>query len=716
MQRSPELLKLFANRLARLVSSEDGMQLAQLLQSAGLVEPEAKRPLINGAGNGSGQSADVEQVGIWERKRGTPHFVRRPDMFESWNLWANIGRIEPKGKKLRIVLIGESVTRGYLYDPQFTPAMALDLMLQSQLGNDAVEVIDLARIDLGFEVTDLAISALLLEPDAVVIFAGNNWVTAYSKTTDLPYLDAALREQGIAGWKDFFEKKLAGNVHTLVTDVGSAYKDKNVPLLWIIPEFNLGDWRDSTTSVPHLLHGTTAEWIANWEGAHRALRENDLSAASELAGEMVQLDQGVSVAGLYVLAECSKRLGNLDLARHYLESARDALIWDRSQMVSPRPYSVAQEVLRKEIDKDKVVDLPRLFNEYLQGTLPDRRLFLDYCHLTSEGIQIAMAAVASRLLQLLKKVDVPWRSLVNPGFAPSDRVEGEAAFLAAIHNAHAGQAYDLVHYHCLRSVQLWPEVAKVMTCFVDLQTRRTPMLMCQAAERIASFGSPLIQNYLLRINHQQLDRLLLDAIVASLNQIGIAAGKHLDQLRCEELGAPGAKTNLLEYYYCASAVQPLEFMWVLPIKQQLRSNDFYKAHWTKSTFSFVGQTSCDVCLSLTCRLPYSGAGSSAERTISVEVNGMGRTPIVVSSSWETWDIIVSPGAVRDGLNEVAIHWPIPELPKRQAIEKAADHLRHAAFPELYCNFGEIHSFTMTQGAEHPGNAAVEKELVLSAMH
>jgi hypothetical protein len=45
-------------------------------------------------------------------------------------------------------LIGESVARGYLYDPQFTPAMALEAILQAQLGHNAVEVIDLARTDL----------------------------------------------------------------------------------------------------------------------------------------------------------------------------------------------------------------------------------------------------------------------------------------------------------------------------------------------------------------------------------------------------------------------------------------------------------------------------------------------------------------------------------------------------------------------------------------
>src|SRR5205823_5064865 len=101
-----------------------------------------------------------------------------------------------------------------LYDPQFTPAMALERMLRSQSGKASMEVIDLARTNQGFALRDLAISAAnLLQPDAVVIFAGNNWgpfaeLSPLSRAdvpflplsgTDVPFLDSALRERGVAG-------------------------------------------------------------------------------------------------------------------------------------------------------------------------------------------------------------------------------------------------------------------------------------------------------------------------------------------------------------------------------------------------------------------------------------------------------------------------------------------------------------------------------------
>src|SRR5580698_3343103 len=185
MQQPPELLKSFANRLAQLAVSEDGHEALRLLRLTGLfgdvsgknsvkssMDDIGHQPKVSSAG-----PANITRVGIWEKKQenGQTYFVRSKDKLEDWNYWANLGRIEAKGTKKRILLIGESVARGYLYDPQFTCAMALEKVLHAQMGQDAVEVIDLARTNLGFEVQDLAVAALELEPDAVVIFSGNNW-------------------------------------------------------------------------------------------------------------------------------------------------------------------------------------------------------------------------------------------------------------------------------------------------------------------------------------------------------------------------------------------------------------------------------------------------------------------------------------------------------------------------------------------------------------
>lgn len=519
MERPPELLKDVADRLARTVVTEGGAEVARLLRLAGLLgnpsSPAPERSLSDNIGSREGtseapaESPSPPRIGIWEGEKvnGRTCFVRRQDMMGEWSFWANVGRLEAKGDRLRILLLGESVARGYLYDPLFNMAGALEEVLQSQLGEDNVEIIDLARTNLGYDLKELANSALLLEPDAAIIFAGNNWRAGYyyPHTYERAALDAQIRRQGVPGLKRGCEERLAEQVRSGVKEIASLYQARGVPLVWMVPEFNLGDWREPVALAPHLLRGGNQEWLTLWDGAHAALRDRDFETAARLAKQMVQLDGGTTATGLYILAECSQQLGDLVAGRRYLELARDATIWDCSRTISPRPYTVTQEVLREEAVRcrNEVVDVPEVFKEYLDGGIPDRRLFLDYCHLTSEGIRVAVAAAASRVLRLLSGADIHWRELVDKSVAPTREVEAEASVLAAVHNAHWAQSFDVVHHYCLRAVTLSPSVAQIMMRFLDLQTRHAPLMMCRSAEEIAMSGSELVQHYLLHHNRQQ---------------------------------------------------------------------------------------------------------------------------------------------------------------------------------------------------------------------
>src|SRR5579864_2224495 len=172
--RPPELLKSLSNRLAHSAMLPEQRELTGMLRFAGLLGPRSYSPGPNSPA-ARGDSAKADRVGIWVRQSEDGHFVRSTEMVDEWLLWANLQQIEKKGRKLRVILIGESVARGYLYEPEFTPALALRMVLEARMGKDQVEVIDLARVNLGLSVIDLALSALALEPDAAIIFSGNNW-------------------------------------------------------------------------------------------------------------------------------------------------------------------------------------------------------------------------------------------------------------------------------------------------------------------------------------------------------------------------------------------------------------------------------------------------------------------------------------------------------------------------------------------------------------
>lgn len=702
MERPPKSLKLFCNRLARTVSSENGAEVTRLLRLAGLLaQSEAQERNSRfittedrqTAESSSTSPANLDRVGIWERRdAGGDYFVRCKDMAHDWGSWVNVGLIVPKAERRRIVLIGESVARGYFYDPEFTPAIVLEEILRSRSVNGQFEVIDLARTGLGLEVKELAISALLLKPDAVLIFAGNNWsIPSSPKSVDITWMETALHEQGIPGLKGFVESQLADKVRSLVSEIGVLYAARDVPLAWVIPEFNLGDWRDPLTNAPHLVDGTNQVWMELWHVAQNALQSGDLRRAQELAEQMVELDQGTCVAGLYLMADCAQRSGNLALAADCLERARDAVIWDISRDVSPRTYSIVRKTLREEAERfgHVIVDIKMIFESCLGGGLPGRKFFLDYCHLTTEGIRIAMAAAASCMLSSLTKVDVQWSELMNECVAPSRQVEAEAAFLAAIHNAHWGQSYEVVRYHCSRALALAPGLSRSMVLFLDLQTRHAPMLMCRATEHMVKLGSRQMLHYLLSQNRQQLDRILLEAIVDSLKEVGLEVRERLHKLRREEHSVACEERNLLDYYYCSAGLQAQELGW-LRREVRRKGSDYYKAYWKYSLFTFVGESNCSVRLRLTCRLPNSG---QPRMTVGIEVNGRQQEAIQVGRDWGTWEITVAGEVVRDGLNEFVVHWPIPEFPGERALAALLEDLMDDGVPEFFCVFGEVHSLT-----------------------
>ncbi len=727
MERPPESLKSFANHMATLAQSEGAAPLIRLLQLSGFLGGSSNNHAGNSAINDITALAEAndlrmppanpEHIGIWERKieNGKTCFVRRLEMMHEWHFWANLGRIEAKGTKRRVVLIGESVARGYLYDPEFTPALALEMMLKPQFGEDQIEVIDLARTNLSYKVTNLAIAALQLEPDLVIIFAGNNWNIDEPRPSEIVEINEALSKDGIAGLKRASEAQIARNARRIVRDVASAYEGQGVPLVWMIPEFNLGDWRDPVTNAPHLGEGLNREWLILLEEAQSALREGELRRARELAQRMVEIDQGVCVAGLYILAECSQRSQDLDGERKYLELARDAMSWDLSRMPVPRAHSVTQMTLREEVSKyrNQIVDLPVIFKEYLNGEIPGRRLIIDYCHLTTEGIQVAMGAAATCVLRALKGVEVPWYALVSDHIAPPREIEAEALFLAAIHNAHWFQSYDLARHYCSRALSLSPHVADLMLNYMELQTRPlVPDLMSGSEEHISRLGSSLMHQYLLTKNEKRLDKVLLDAIVDALAAVGIQAREQLDRLRREEHSVTLSERNLLDYYYCSAVNQPQELAWLLePAHRKYQPNNpaYYRAYWPESRFIFVGEAGCPVRLCLACRLP---PPAPLTASVFIELNEQPLVEMFINGEWSAWEIRLPGEGVHDGLNEISVRWPIPEFPSSKALEKARSNLFERELAEFYPIFGEIHSFTASDGRKLLSSVpAVQPELL-----
>lgn len=618
---------------------------------------------------------------------------------DTWHFWANLGRIEAKGSKLRVVFIGESVARGYLYDPSFTPAMALQMILEEQFGQNQVEVIDLARTNLGYEVKDLSLAALQLEPDIAIIFAGNNWGFSQPTFTDIAEIDEAIASEGMAGVKRVCDEYIQRTVRTMVSEIAAEYKNSGVPLIWMVPEFNLADWREPFTNAPYLPNNGNREWIAKLKEARQALNDGDPVRAEQFAARVVELDQGTCAAGYYILADCRRLANDVDGQRKYLELARDAQSWDFSITFIPKPYAIAQQILREELPKHdcQVVDLPALFKQYLNGEVPGVRMFVDYCHLTSEAMRVAMGAAASCVLRTLKGIEQSWCTLAGEHIAPPPEIEAEASFLAAIHSAHLYQRYEMVHHFCARALKYSPHIADIMFNYIELQvSNKAPLRMSEAEQRIFRLGSPLIHRYLFqRHNEKWLDKVLLTAMADALEGAGLPGRERLDRLYREEHSTRVAETDLLQPFYFQSADQAHECEALRSPRSQVDSDPrYFRAYWPESKFVFIGEEGYAVNLSLTCRLPRL---SLDDAKISLDCNGEQQVEITIGKQWSSWDISIPGGVVRDGINEIQIHWPTPDFRTDEALSEVMVKLCQMKYPEYYPIFGEIHSFTASDG-------------------
>jgi hypothetical protein len=179
MKAKSESDTILATSLARQIYRLD--DLADVIDCCG------RSPLV--AGGKRAPAGDLPQepaslasrhgkVGIW-RSVETPsgrQFLREPVPEAYSRHWADVAQIARKTTRPRVVLVGASVARGALCEPHICPASALRALATRNFGANAIEVVDLARtalmLDQAFDLMD---ASLQLEPDGIVLFAGNNW-------------------------------------------------------------------------------------------------------------------------------------------------------------------------------------------------------------------------------------------------------------------------------------------------------------------------------------------------------------------------------------------------------------------------------------------------------------------------------------------------------------------------------------------------------------
>lgn len=683
-------------RLADAVATADGRRAVRLLAHIASTPPAGDaRALSDPSPN-----TPAARIGIWQRtlEDGQAVYVRTASG-EPRRFWADVERLTPARGRRPVVLLGESVARGYYYDPHYNPAAALTAVMEPAAAG-CRDVVDLARIDCSRAMLlQLAGASLALGPAAWVVFAGNNWN---------PYLDLDLDDYnelatelaepaGSSRVRRYMEDVCRRQVTAFVQTLATLSRDHGVAAVIVVPEFNLAGWRNEYGASIPLLGGAEAmRWQALRADAEGALARQQYERVPALVEQMLALDGGGAPRSLEMLAECRVAAGATAEARALFERARDASLSIPVRR-SPRCFAVVQDTLRAAAGAHGIacVDLPRRFEEYLDGALPDSRLFHDYCHLTVEGIQVAMAHVGEALLPLIGGGQMTWRELYDGRRPVCARVRAEAHVMAALHNARWGQDYATIRRQCALAVDETPEIAGAMLQCLDFYVRRAPAVLCRTFDSLAKQGSLSAINFVALTGDPTREKLLNPGLVEALTDAASRfvpdAVARAGALLAEEHGLTERPVSLLATAYCCTSCADPEYGWH-------QRSAVFKAYGAESSFRVVLRTAAPITCRLAYRLP--GAAARGDGRLEIAVNGVPAASLSCSGQWRAATVEVDLALLRSGWNTMTLHWPAPAWDADAQVRRLAASLDMGEIPDLFPVYGELHAFTAAASAAY----------------
>jgi hypothetical protein len=659
------------DRLAELVSGPQGLETVRLLQRAGLVRPapEGPRP---------------------------PAAPAAP---------APSGRPAPRsaGGRRRICLLGESAAAGFFYAPLLTPAKLLERQLAAcgAAGAGTWEVVDLAQAGMQLAgLIDGTAAALRMEPDVVVVFAGNNWLGLGAQPFDhadgdldrfQEYADAVER-WGPGAFRRLGDEAMRARARQAVDRLAALAAAAQTPLVFVVPAANLVDFENCQP-----VFWLAADGVARWHGLYRraveGLRQGDLEAAAAAAREMLDLDGGDCATGHRLLASALLAQGRSGEAHAPLAAHFDASCWDAQfGRGSSAPAPVREELLagcrRHGVP---CVDLPSVFAELTGSPLTDRRLFLDHCHLTAEGMHVAMAAVSVEVLRAGgAAVPGSWRELAA---MPEPELPTPLAALsrlhAALYNAHmnrpvAGGQAPIAEALMEEALAAACGAGESMRDYMKAMAAPGRAFLTAACERNQRSAYPL-QPLAWLPSDLGIDA--LEPMARVLERRGAVGAEELDRILLEHHAVDNGRRDIAAPRY---REQEPGASGTYALRQQPPA--IFRALWPASTFFLVTAGGRDLHLDITLRLPTFGPSRAPRgETVEVSVNGSPAGAVQATERWSRQALRVEPRSLRRGLNRVSLSWPLPRGAGDAAIHTAVERLRQGLPAEIYPVFGEVFS-------------------------
>lgn len=418
--------------LLALVFLEFLLSFAPLEKYDGVFMPKSSYPLF------------VQGKGEWEGSYVTnPHFSE----FLNWQTFP----LEKDPDAFRIFVIGGSAAYAWPYVDRFGFTGYLRRALNEILPGK-VEIINTAGMSYGsHRVLDVLQDVLLLEPDLVIVYSGNN---EYVERNVLPSLQprtgavsrigaildstniyravrlalytispdtfrppdkpditdiraSAEFERGSLGRSSAIDRQVLANYRANLAAIKEQLASHNVKGIFCTVPVNIGGWLPTADDPQFASEDAAAKWLELYRLKEEAFRKNDLEQEAHYLEEMLVItpeDPGMRF-------NFGKVLWNLGRPeRSYTE-----LVTAKDLDVRPiRALSSFNETIRMLADDGQTIylaDLEKHFRDLYYKRIA-ATLFLDYCHFTNEGHKI----VANMLLPVIQgamRRDLPLEQLAG---------------------------------------------------------------------------------------------------------------------------------------------------------------------------------------------------------------------------------------------------------------------------------------------------------------
>jgi len=612
----------------------------------------------------------TDRIGIWKARErdGEIYFERDVSLYREYSYWAWSLSIPLTSNRFRTILIGDSVGMGHFYQPLFTPALYLEKVLNENMSDNQAEVVDLSCKSLDdTKFREICLEAMVLKPNALIVFLGNKWWDDAFRMTDneiRDYISSVNDVEKYNSLSQFIKDRLRLAVTSLMAFLSSIRKQYDIPIMFVIPEVNLKYWENNRCGIiSNLNGGKPSKWAELKKSAKAAQKNGNYRMLEEAAREMLEITTCNPIP-YEILAKCEIRRGNICKAKVYYRSAFNTQIYGLKNI--PSSISVVRELILEAAPKYgiQVLDLQDVFDRHLSGGIPGRDMFLDSYHLTADGIRVAMDHAALKLLRQIygNEYRIECLKEVNMKADENDRnkVLGKAHLLAAVYCQHEGnQSYNLLYYHCSEALRYWPESAKAMQMYIELITAKVPWFIHRNYTELSKIDFwPVFPDKSQLFGLKSMENELIDAMVEALKTVNIEIKEEVDNARIKGFGPLNGKINLLEPYYhkklwdCNRIHEGLNIF---------KDYGYYNEIDIESIFYLVADGKNNILLEITLRIPEE---DEVFQEAVIKLNDIPLTRLKVCGKWRDYRITIPKHALGKAIiNEIAIEWPVKDKTK-----------------------------------------------------